>query len=207
VIEFRNLTFKVLILMVFLAAFCVETKAAEDNRVRIGITVYPDSGKEMSEQDAQLITNMLTHELAENKNIRVFERWQLDAALRELDLGHNANMDERTIMEVGKIVGLQYALIGSLDFLGRKESRNDLIIIRGDVTTVEEKYAVSIRMLDVTTGEVRLSFAEDGNASEVFTNFQSASSRETGALKAQAIRDAMSRLTKRVSDALTRESF
>ena len=89
--------------------------------------------------------------------------------------------------------------------MGRKESRNNLIIIRGDVATVEEKYAVSIRMLDVTTGEVRLSFAEDGNAREVFANFQSVSSREAGALKAQAIRDAMSRLTRRVSDALTRE--
>jgi len=205
VIEIRSLTFKVLILMVFLAAFCAEAKAAEDNRVRIGITVYPDSGKGMSEQDAQLITNMLTHELVGNKNIRVFERWQLDAALRELGLGSDVNMDERTIMEAGKIVGLQYVLIGSLDFLGRKESRNDLIIIRGDVATVEEKYAVSIRMLDVTTGEVRLSFAEDGNAREVFTNLQSASSRETGSLKAQAIRDAMSRLTRRVSDTLTRE--
>ena len=111
-IEFRNLTFKILILMVFLAAFCAGAKAEEDNRVRIGITVYPDSRKGMSEQDAQLITNMLTHELVENKKIRVFERWQLDAALRELNLGYNVNMDERTIMEAGKIVGLQYVLIG-----------------------------------------------------------------------------------------------
>jgi hypothetical protein len=52
--------------------------------------------------------------------------------------------------------------------LGRKEIRNDLFFIKGNMTTVEEKYEVNIRMLDVMTGEVRLSFAEEGNSKEVY---------------------------------------
>ena len=114
-------------------------------------------------------------------------------------------MDENTIMELGKIAGLQYVLVGSLDSLGRREYRSDMIIVRGSMTTVEEKYEINIRMLDVATGEVCFSFSEGGSASEVYTHFSNASSRESGALKSRAIRDGMSRLTKRVSEALNNE--
>ena len=69
----RSLTLKVLLVLFLLAPFVAEAGTMEDERVRIGITIYPDRQRDgMREEDAQLITNMLTNELAGNRRFRLY---------------------------------------------------------------------------------------------------------------------------------------
>ena len=212
---FKPLLLSVMIAVLASIAWNKEANAfdgGDDGRVRIGIGIYGNSRNGMTEDDARIITNMLTNALVGSKNIRLYERQQLDAVMQELRLGRGVYMDERMIVELGKVAGLQYMLIGSIDSLGRNEYRSDNIFSRispsihsGSVTTIVERHEINIRMLDVATGEVRLSFAEQGSAQDVHTRIMYSSSRETGSLRTRAVRDAMSRLTGRVGNALTKE--
>ena len=80
------------LILALLALVCVGCAgAAEDGRIRVGITVYPDVKRNgITEQDAQVITNALTDGLAGTGNIKLYERRQLDAALEELRIGGSA---------------------------------------------------------------------------------------------------------------------
>ena len=207
--KFLNTIFKIFLLLLLVAVSHVEASAADDGRIRVGVTIYPDVrgniGNGLTEEDAQIMTNMLTEELTKTRNIRLYERRQLDAAIEELRRGGSIVMDERTIMELGKMSGLQYVLTGSIDYLGRRESRENWVV--GEIFSIEEKLIINIRMLDVATGEVLLAASEEGSARTRQENFVGIQTRriEAGGLRAQAVRDSMSRLSIKVRDGLTRE--
>jgi len=183
-----------------------------DSRIRLGITVFADRRNGVSEEDARVITNTLTNALAGSPGIRIFERHQLDAALRELNLRRNVAMDESTIMELGRIAGLQYVIIASIDSLGRSEYRSEQILSRissrrphGDFSSVTERHEVSMRLLDVATGEVRFSFVEEGTAQDIRSRAWGVTTSTHGNLKTRAVRDASTRLANSIRSTLNQE--
>jgi len=215
-----KIAFNVFLLLILAAVWHAEAQAANDGRVRIGITIYADWDRNgLMEEDAQLMTNMLTDELAGTRNIRLYERRELESALKELRRGGSLAMDQNTVMRLGKIAGLQYVLIGSVDALGGKNEdihvrgrdlkrKNDLDRVTLDHNTVAEKYAVNVRMIDVATGEIRLSVTEEKTAKAQSIRIPIITKRETvgpGDLRRQAIKSAMTSLTKKIRDSLTRE--
>ncbi|MDR1509763.1 MAG: hypothetical protein LBS53_08995 [Synergistaceae bacterium] len=192
------------ILTVFMGV-CYGRAEAADDRVRLGITVYANERKNgINEQDAQIITNALTDGLAGTRNVRIYERRQIDAALEELHKGGTAIIDESTAVEVGKMAGLQFILTASMTSLGRTENTSSMIIIKGSQTTVEESLEVNIRMIDVETGEVKLSMSQEGSAKETYTNIGGlSSSKASGALRTKAVRNAMPELVRRIRNELS----
>jgi len=221
-----KIAFNVFLLLVLTAVWHVEAQAANDGRARIGITIYADWNRNgLTEEDAQLMTNMLTDGLAGTRNIRLYERRELESALKELRRGGSLAMDQNTVVRLGKIAGLQYVLIGSVNELGQKTTIDTVDarplsrlggkdvkkvapIVQGSQHTVAEKYAVNVRMIDVATGEVRFSVTEEKNAKVSSTSTRIFSNTKTVGpddLRRQAIKDAMGRVTKKVRDSLTRE--
>ena len=78
----------------------------DDGRIRVGIAIYAGSANGLNADDARIITNMLTNALAGTPNIRLYERQQLDAVMRELQRGQHTLMDENTIVELGMVTSV-----------------------------------------------------------------------------------------------------
>ena len=202
--KFCNFVFKVFLLLVLVTAWRGEAKADTDGRVRIGVAIFAEEKVNgMRDNDARLIASSLTTALMRlPPHIEIYERHQFDSIIREQGTtGASRMFDEGTLVDLGRLAGVQYVLIASVTYLGTE--RSSYTDNRGRTTyTDRTKVEVGIRMLDVATGRVRLAFSRTDSAS--------GSAGSTG-LRTQAIRDAMerdgffgsgTRLVKTVRDAL-----
>ena len=194
----------VFLLLILALIWNVEAKAADDDRARIAVAIYADGRRDgMTEDDAQLLTDILTNVLMsarEKSHIRVYERSRLDAALIEHRLGSSHAVNEATIMRLGEIVGVQYVFTGSVISYGVTYSSGRRY------SSYQGRCQVSLRLLDVTTGELLLSFTREGSSSS--------ESRNDRWLNTQAIRYAMEndglfgggrRLARQIREALEKQ--
>lgn len=81
------------------------------------------------------ISAMLVTEFSGREGMRVLERAQLNDLLREQDLNLSGRINEANAIEVGKMLGVQYVLLGQ-------------------VTSIVDNLRMDIRAVDVETSEV-----------------------------------------------------
>lgn len=81
------------------------------------------------------VSSMLITELTDRPGIRVIERYRLQDLLTEQKLALSGRVDESTAVEIGKIVGAQY-------------------VIHGSVASILEQLRMDMRAVDVETSEV-----------------------------------------------------
>jgi curli biogenesis system outer membrane secretion channel CsgG len=167
--------------------------AAEDGVMRIGIAVYATPQTKLTEEDALLITNILTDNLTGIRNVSLYERYRLDDILKEHHLSGSAIMDPETRAKLSKFAGLQYMITSSLSSF-RIEEWGDKYV------NLAVACEVNVRMIDVETGEVRLSKSETKSARTDFlssiprNNYNKSQAVES--FRAKAIKDATTELTK-----------
>ena len=196
----------VVLLLFFMLAPFHPACAADCGSMRLGVTIFAEGRRNgISNEDASIMTNSLTNALVGTPGLRIYERQQLEAAVREQNLGRRVSMNENTVVELGQLAGLQYVLIGSIDSLGRTE-RSTHVPIRGlslgNMSVRSERLAVSIRMIDVATGAVVMTFSEEGSAQDIQTRGVQSSLRISGDLRNRALHDAMTRLSPKIQSSL-----
>lgn len=81
---------------------------------------------------------------------RIIERSQLNRAIEELGLAQSGIVDAKSAKEVGKILGASSILLGSVQGFGYKVN-------------------ISLRFIDVESGEVAMTEGITGNLSEIFS--------------------------------------
>ncbi|HET9948680.1 MAG TPA: CsgG/HfaB family protein [Longimicrobiales bacterium] len=81
------------------------------------------------------ITAMLVTEFSGREGIRVIERAQLNDMLREQDLVLSGRVDDSSAIEIGKLIGAQYVLVGQ-------------------ASSIADNLRMDIRAVDVETSEV-----------------------------------------------------
>ncbi|MFA5859913.1 MAG: FlgO family outer membrane protein [Elusimicrobiota bacterium] len=130
----------VLCVFVF-SVFPVNVNAAEGGVVvdkeRVSLAVLNfknDSPNKNWEYMGKAIPEIISTQLAKQRNLRVVERSQLDKALVEMNLGATGVIDTNTAQQVGKMIGAKAIVIGSITQLGKTIS-------------------ISSRLIDVATGE------------------------------------------------------
>ncbi|NOX97480.1 MAG: DUF4384 domain-containing protein [Nitrospirae bacterium] len=93
---------------------------------------YPDGIKSM---EGSLISERLITRLTEDGKVKVLERYMLEEALKEQKLNASGLVDPRLAVKLGKIIGAQGILSGTITDLG-------------------EKIEINARLFKVETGEV-----------------------------------------------------
>ncbi len=99
--------------------------AAQDTRPGLAILPFEDGGsygqeKENFEALKRGIPAMLASELANNPNVRLVDREQIQRLLEEQNLGKEGRVDAATAAKIGKLVGARYMIAGTFtDFYGR----------------------------------------------------------------------------------------
>lgn len=111
----------------------------------------------------------LTHELVQTGQFSVIERNKLESILREQDLASSGAVDASTAARMGKVLGVQMVVIGSVLEFGINEKGGKIPQVgkwkwgRGiGASVVTGKAKLSARLVDTTTAEILGSFEGSG---------------------------------------------
>jgi curli biogenesis system outer membrane secretion channel CsgG len=120
-------------------------------RMRVGVVSFENAGN--ARLNASILADMLSSELWNSRKYEVIERMRIEPVLAEQGLSMSGRISDETAVRVGRLLGLNYVVIGvvyqasdyPIDGLGP--------FILG--TSVKEtKVAVSVRLVNAETGSV-----------------------------------------------------
>lgn len=101
-----------------LAAVPVSAQAQADTRPTVAVLPFGNNVLGANAADyAALgtgVADLLTTEVARNPGVRIVERGQLDALMREQDLGASGRVDANTAARLGRLLGAKHMLMGDI---------------------------------------------------------------------------------------------
>lgn len=170
----------------FLSAFClpiiicltfsVATVQAEETEpesqsqpIRLGVMRFLTRAEGVTDKQAEAIGDIFARMLANSKSLIVVERDRLDEIGNEHHLLQEGRFEDDAVIEIGKLMSCQYMLLGAVTSLERKTRETDLWLVsekRQEVSTT-----LDLRVVDVTTSKIILSFSESGSASQKGSGF------------------------------------
>ena len=103
----------------------------------------------------------LATQLVQTGKFTVIERAQLDAILQEQNLGASGAVTSATAAKVGKLLGVQLLLTGSITAFSIKRTSIGMRGIGGSYSNAESK--VDARLVNTETGEVMIVAVGQGN--------------------------------------------
>ena len=122
-------------------------------------------------EQADIITDVFTRELVQSKKLAVIERTELQRIGEEQRFEQSALVEQSTAVEVGKIAGVQYILLGSITQLAKKVSGAAMygVVFASDQAAV----TIDMRVIDVATAEVHMAFRAEGTSKNDSVGFLS----------------------------------
>ena len=141
-------TFAIPVLIILMVIFLVQNSIAEV-KPTIAVLDFESVGSE--EHLGKAVSEIMRTELIGTRKFRVVERSQINKTLSEQQLQKSGIVDEKSAVQLGKILGA------------------DLIII-GSVVKIGTAYTINSRMIDVKTGEATLGKNVTGNDLNLLTN-------------------------------------
>jgi len=101
---------KLSVLVSIFVFFCL-INTADSQYSKIGLAIFPFKGAD--KQTEEKIISELNGELYKSKFIRVLDRSNVDTMMKEASLGMTGAINPATVVEVGKIHGMQVMISGS----------------------------------------------------------------------------------------------
>lgn len=130
-----NKKFLIVILITIVAIAFTVTGFAADKKSSVAVLDFESMGTE--EYLGKAVSEIMRTALVSNQNYRVFERAQINKALSVQKFQKSGMIDDRSAVEIGKVLGA------------------DLIIV-GSVVKIGNSYTINSRLIDVETGEAKL---------------------------------------------------
>lgn len=203
-------------LSMFFAAVVIALSAlgvseASDGRIGIGIAPFESKVREVEAAQAAIITDIFTHTLYNSKRIQLVERERINDILDEILGGDTGFYDQETVAEIGRLANVQYLIVGSVTELSKKSSLGGIpipILGSGAIggTKMEAMARLTVRVIEVETGEITLSLSETGKSANSSTVFGFAGvtwgEGQFGGIEARAIGDAALRLSHKIRERL-----
>jgi curli biogenesis system outer membrane secretion channel CsgG/TolA-binding protein len=195
-----------ILLALLLCSVSERADAAASGKIRIGVGTFASKTNDVNDQQAGVITDTFINVLNGSKKITVIERERLEEIGKEVRFGQSGLVDPSTAVELGKQLGLQYMIIGSVTQLQKKASGGAMAIGGLSFGQADETAMVKIdmRIIDVATSEIRLAQSETGEAKSSaqtmgFGGFQSVEA-SFGGIEGRAIINAAQRLAHKVRE-------
>jgi len=111
-------------------------------------------------------TDLMVNALLSTNRFRVFERAKLDAILQEQDFQHFSGLvDQTSAVKLGKMIGVDAILTGSITNISFKKG-GGISIAGVKIRKSYAKVVMTIRIIDVTTGEILFSTVQEEEASK-----------------------------------------
>lgn len=102
------------------------------------------------------VMEMVITELVKTGNYSVMERSEIDAIIQEQGFQQSGMVTEETAVEVGKLLGVELAVFGTVTEFGYTNNRKNVRVPGVNVKVGNNKatVAVDLRIVSVTTGEI-----------------------------------------------------
>lgn len=115
------------------------------------------------------IADLLVNKLVENGSYRVIERSKIDALLQEQNLGDSGRVDASTAARIGKLLGVETIMVGSITRFNVDEKASGVRI--GGIFGNKKKtntavVQITARLIDTETGEILSSAQGMGQAEQ-----------------------------------------
>ncbi|NLB63716.1 MAG: hypothetical protein GX801_06365 [Fibrobacter sp.] len=101
----------------------------------INIAVNSLQPQNIKSEEAEVVTDRLAHELIRTKTFRIIERNKLELAMQEHTIQSSGLCGEDCQLELGKVMGVQYFVLGSVGKIGIFNT-------------------INIRIMEVQSGEI-----------------------------------------------------
>ncbi|MBC8181704.1 hypothetical protein H8E88_11335 [candidate division KSB1 bacterium] len=104
------------------------------------------------------MSDMLVTALVKSGKYQVMERSALDKIMQEQKLGMSGMVTQQSAAQVGKLLGVQVAIIGSVTEFGHSKGGTGGRIknVRIGISKQSASVAIDVRFIDVNTGEILL---------------------------------------------------
>ena len=153
-----------LITIIFVRPSASQSPATCDHGLKHRAAVLSVENKTLYGQEriGKAVTDMLTTEIAKTGCFVLVEREQLAKVMAEQALGQTGAVDEASAPKVGKLLGAEFVLIGSVTQFGVRTQASEGFF--SDSKTQFADAAVDIKLVNVETGEITLSLTGAGHA-------------------------------------------
>ena len=141
-------------LLLAVAAVPAITNAAASDKPRIAVLEFKNKADNQwwYSGGAEAAQDVFVTELVKSGKFRVVEREQLEALMQEKNLTLSGDVDPKSAVRIGKLLGVNYLLTGAVTEYGNTDVSGG----GGGVYAGKRKFvaALNARLIDTSTGEV-----------------------------------------------------
>ena len=178
--------------------------------IRLGVMKFVSKADGVSSYQAEAAGDVFVRVLANNTdNISILERERLDEIGAEQRLSMSGLVDPSKAVQIGRVAGCQYMLMGSVTNLKSKQSNINLPFAIGiGVREATATATIDVRIVDVETTEIVGAFHENGTGKQSGTSLEvmgvTFDSDELSGMEAEAIAKATEKLCPKIVKLLTK---
>jgi curli biogenesis system outer membrane secretion channel CsgG len=154
-------------LILFLGFTACFSHADAQLKKRIAVSRFDDRSGGGYSHVGDGVADMLMTALVKSGKFVVMERGEFDKVLEEQRLGQSGVVTPESAPKVGKALGVELLIVGSVSEFGTKESEisGGVSMFGGGITKKTARAVVDIRLVNTTTGEVMAAEKEEGSES------------------------------------------
>ena len=134
---------------------------------RVAVSRFQDRSGTGYNHLGEGVADMLVTALVKSNKFSVLERQELEKVLDEQKLGESGLVTAETAPKLGKLLGVELLVVGSVSEFGTKESQvsGGLSFISGGVKTKTARVVVDVRLVNTVTGEIVAAEKKEGEES------------------------------------------
>ncbi|MBN1555246.1 MAG: hypothetical protein JXA11_10910 [Phycisphaerae bacterium] len=132
----------------------------------IAVLPFLDAPGLQAQGSGAVVVNAITTQLYTCRGIKVVERSRVSSLMQERDLQISQMQDTSVATEIGKLAEADAVLVGSLTQYQDQQdySHGAVYVVSGGTTSHMHRVGISVRLVDVHTGQVL--FAEDAGGKD-----------------------------------------
>jgi curli biogenesis system outer membrane secretion channel CsgG len=134
---------------------------------RVAVSRFEDRAGTGYNHLGEGVADMLVTALVKSNKFFVLERQELEKVLGEQKLGESGLVTAETAPKLGKLLGVELLVVGSVSEFGTKESQvsGGISFLGGGIKRKTSRAVVDIRLLNTVTGEIVAAEKEEGEES------------------------------------------
>lgn len=134
---------------------------------RVAVSRFEDRAGTGYNHLGEGVADMLVTALVKSNKFSVLERQELEKVIAEQRLGESGLVTPETAPKLGKLLGVELMVVGSVSEFGTKEKKvsGGLSFISGGIKTKTSRAVVDIRLINTVTGEIVAAEKEEGEES------------------------------------------
>ena len=158
-------------------------------RLDIGVRMSNADQQHIIERYSEVGRELLEDIMVDVPGVKVVSRRDLQAIMEELNLHQSGLVTRSTALELGKLLGANGIVLGSLMSLNEESFSKKLY--GNDIKTTTVKASIRVRLINVESGQISISEIVDGTI--VFNELRPGASKEDQTIY-DVIRDALDQL-------------